>query len=195
MNNPEPIHYSLPENDSELRFILFKTGKLTLLTIGLNPSTANAYKHDGTSGNVEKIAKANGYDGWAMFNISPKRTPHPSDLPLEENQEIHINNIHYLDSFLSHKDNNVSDILLAWGNLENYFSHPYLIKYAALILDRLESHELNYWCIKLTKNGHPFHPSQQSINRYIGPIEKIKLKPFETHGYMNRLKLMAKIPR
>ena len=178
---------SLPENDSEVRYVLGKKGKRNLLAICLNPSTANAFKHDGTTNNVEKIAKANGYDGWVLFNVSPQRTPHPSDLPLVENEAVLIKNVNLLDDFILKNEFQISDVLLAWGNTITSFQHPYLIKYAAFILERLKKHELNYWCIKLTAKQHPFHPAAQAINRYVGPVEDIVLQPFNTVSYLKRI--------
>ena len=166
---------------------MWKKGKNNLLVICLNPSTADAYAHDGTTNNVEKIAKANGFDGWVLFNVSPQRTPHPKHLPKTENETVLKENLNFLDTFVLKNEFQVANVLLAWGNTITSFQHPYLLKYSTFILERLKKYELNYWCIKLTDKGHPFHPASQAINRYIGKVEDIVLKPFNTISYLKKV--------
>jgi hypothetical protein len=56
------------------------------------------------------------------------------------------------------------------------------------MLDRLVKHELNYLHIKTTQKGNPFHPSKQSINRFIGPVNEIVLQPFDVVACIKSLK-------
>lgn len=179
---------SVPEIDPDKRFVLGKKGTKNLMVICLNPSTADAYKHDGTSNNLEKIAEANGYDGWALFNVSPERTAHPSELSPRENKDLLTKNSDLIEGFVLINEFKIEDVLVAWGNNIVSYLYPYLPKYAVFILERLQKYELNYLCIKLTDKGHPFHPVAQGINRYIGPVEEIVLQPFNTASYIKMLK-------
>jgi hypothetical protein len=166
----------LPENDLRIRFVLGEKGKNTILVICLNPSTANSQKHDGTTDNIEKIALVNGYDGWVLFNLSPERTPHPKDLAMRPNKKELDQNRDTLEALVLNKEWGIKNVWLAWGN--EILKRDYLKEQAGLILDRLAKHQLAYWHIKKTMKGHPFHPSKQSINRYIGPVGDIVLQPF-----------------
>jgi len=179
---------SLPENNPNERFLLGRKGKNNLMVIGLNSSTADKDKHDKTSANIEAIAEANGYDGWVIFNLTPERQTHPGDLSMSENITLLSENTNFIDGFLVANKLNVKDVLVAWGNLDHYYNQDYLKKYAYIILDRLQKHDLSYWCIKKTKNGHPFHPSTQSLNCHVGPVKDIVLKPFEVKPYMKRIR-------
>jgi hypothetical protein len=180
--------FSIPEKDPDIRYILGKKGKNNLMVICLNPSTADTGNHDQTSSNIETIAEANGYDGWVTFNLTPERQTHPSFLSIEENITLLSDNTNLLEGFLIENTFDVKDVLLAWGDLDHYFNQMYLKKYAYIILDRLQKHDLKYWCIKKTKSGHPFHPSTQSLNCHVGPAKDIVLKPFDEKSYMKKIK-------
>ncbi|WOD44185.1 DUF1643 domain-containing protein [Hwangdonia lutea] len=178
---------SIPEKDQDVRYLLGRKGLNNLLVICLNPSTADASKHDGTTSNVEKIATVNGFDGWVLLNITPQRTPYPCNLSIEEDKSLLTKNIDMLESIMLSNEFNFKSVLLAWGNNINSIQHPYLKKYAAIMLDLLKKYDLDYWCIKLTQENHPFHPAQQSINRYVGPVENIKLQTIDTNNYLKML--------
>src|SRR5690606_2047100 len=97
-------------------------------------------------------------------------------------------NSNLLEALVLRNEFKISDVLLAWGNNVTALpDFPYLKSSAITILDRLKKYDLNYWCIKLTANGHPFHPAQQGINRYVGPVEDIKLKTFDANSYLRSL--------
>lgn len=180
---------SIPENDPRLRYILGNPGKNNLLTICLNPSTANAYKHDGTTNNVEKIAWANGYDGWVLFNLSPERTSNPDLMSLEYSKNRLIENQNLLEGYVLRNQETIKGVLLAWGdNIVNLRGLLYLRESAYHILDRLKKYDLQYYCIKQTGKGHPFHPAAQGINRYVGKVEEIKLQPFDADSYSRQIR-------
>ena len=69
-----------PENNPDLRYLLAKKGKNNLLVVGLNPSTADAENSDPTMRNIDRIAGNNGYDGWLLVNLYPRRKSNPADL-------------------------------------------------------------------------------------------------------------------
>ena len=61
--------------NSEERYLLGQPGKNNLLVFGVNPSTASAGENnlDPTIRKVRKVAEAEGFDGWIMVNLYPKR--------------------------------------------------------------------------------------------------------------------------
>ena len=174
----------VPENDSEKRFVLAQKGKKNILVIGLNPSTADELKHDGTTSNIEKIAKVNGFDGWVLYNLSPQRSPYPHQLLTNSYDALLKQNIDTLDNWLKEEANTIKNVWFAWGNNIALKQFPYLKDSAREIVTFINKYNLKTWCIKLTDKGHPFHPSQQSVNRYIGPAENIKLQPFNVNAYV-----------
>ncbi|MEH6745787.1 MAG: DUF1643 domain-containing protein [Maribacter arcticus] len=172
---------SHPENDPSYRYVLGNKGDNNILVIALNPSSANVNKHDGTSDNIEKIAKLNGYDGWALFNLSPERTPYPYMLSKKPNDKLFKENRKLLLELIKDENWKINDVWLAWGNNIGQFS--YLKEQAIMIFNDLKDYSLNYHCIKITSKGHPYHPAKQSVNRYMGPLEKIKFIPFGIEFY------------
>ena len=58
----------IPDFYSEYRYILGTAGKKPLITIGINPSTAEPDNLDNTLKSVERIALFNGFDSFIMFN-------------------------------------------------------------------------------------------------------------------------------
>ena len=59
--------------DAEVRYALIQKGNRMLFVVGLNPSTADTEKPDPTMQSVMRIAEYNGYDGFVMINLYPKR--------------------------------------------------------------------------------------------------------------------------
>ena len=51
-----------------------------LVCIGINPSTAQPGALDPTLKSVERLANANGFDSWIMFNVYPQRATDPNDM-------------------------------------------------------------------------------------------------------------------
>lgn len=177
----------IPENDENLRYVLGQLGKNNLLVICLNPSTATAEKHDGTTDNIEKIARVNGFDGWILFNLSPQRTPHPHKLDKDDNSPFFKKNLKYLEEYVNNPSMAIQNVWLAWGNNIHSAGFPYLKTQAIKMLKLLETAKLNYWCIKETSKKHPFHPSKQAVNSYVGKVETIKLLYFDKDAYLQSL--------
>ena len=50
-------------------------GRRPLVCIGINPSTAQPGALDPTLKSVERLANANGFDSWIMFNVYPSGPP------------------------------------------------------------------------------------------------------------------------
>ncbi len=175
-----------PENDSNIRYILGRKGASNLLVICLNPSTATGLKHDGTTDNIDKIAALNGYDGWVLFNLSPQRTPYPHLLDVTPNKISLIENRKALNDVISNLSWEIKNVWFAWGN--NISGKTYLREQALLMFDDLQKYKFDYWHIKNTQKGHPYHPSKQSINRFIGPVKDIVLQKFDITSYTKQLR-------
>ena len=63
----------VPKVYSEYRYILGTRGKKPLICMGINPSTAIPDRLDNTLKSVERIALANGFDSFLMFNVYAQR--------------------------------------------------------------------------------------------------------------------------
>ena len=164
----------VPETDKHKRFLLGKNGKSVLLAVGLNPSTANEYRLDPTSRNIETIAKLNGCDGWLIINLYPLRTSNPKKLPKRVNCKLIYENEKFISDLIQNNRFNVTKILFCWGNyLEK---RSYLKKQSINILNLLENEEPIIYCLGKTRLGNPFHPSPMAINRFLGGLNKLKLK-------------------
>ena len=57
--------------------MLGRVGRHPLVCIGINPSTAQPGALDPTLKSVERLANANGFDSWIMFNVYPQRATDP----------------------------------------------------------------------------------------------------------------------
>ena len=166
-----------PTDDRSKRFLLGKKGRSELLAIGLNPSFANESSLDPTSRNIQIIANQNGCDGWWIVNLYPARFSKPKNLPKRANKNLLNENLITIKSIVHDDKYNIKKILCCWGN--NVESKLYLKNQVKLILNHLSSLEFDFYCIGKTKLGNPFHPSPQSINRFLGGINQIRLKEFK----------------
>jgi hypothetical protein len=174
-----------PENDSDVRYLLGKKGEKNILVLALNPSTATALKHDGTSDNIDKIALVNGYDGWILFNLSPQRSPKPASLSASQEPISTAKNRALIKEWLLKEEWAIENVWLAWG--DNITQRPYLISEACFLLNSFQNCRLKFWHIQITKKGHPYHPAKQALNRYIGPVENITLKSMKITVYLRSL--------
>jgi hypothetical protein len=163
----------IKNTDNSARFTLGKIGKHNLFVIGINPSTAEPNKLDNTVTKVEKIAIANGYDGWVMLNVYPQRATNPKDIHGEVDITIHNENLKQLEILAQSIPN--FDVWAGWGTLihKRPFLKPCLKEMVKVLgLDRNWLH-LN----ELTKHGHPKHPL------YLPYISEFK--KFDIINYLN----------
>ena len=70
----------VPNTYSEYRYILGTRGKKPLICVGINPSTAAPDALDPTLQSAQRIALANGYDSFLMFNVYAQRATRPDDM-------------------------------------------------------------------------------------------------------------------
>ena len=167
----------IPENDPIMRFLLGQNGAKELLAIGLNPSTANELKLDPTSRNIKTIANNNNCDGWWLINLYPLRTSKPCNLPKKSNSSLAKENISFIKKMISDESYKITTVLCCWGNTIDH--QGYLKEYAKEILLNLEKLNIPYQCIGLTGKGNPFHPAPMGVNRFLGGIKNVRLRPYQ----------------
>ncbi len=146
----------IPDFYSEYRYILGTVGKKTLITIGINPSTAAPDALDNTLKSVDRIAHANGFDSFIMFNVYAQRATKPDDMDKQFNQQLHNENMKAFRWVMEQAGSNPT-IWAAWGTS---------VEKRAYLKDCLEDmihigDEFNVkWCRtgNLSKKGHPHHP-------------------------------------
>ncbi|GAA4281959.1 DUF1643 domain-containing protein [Gaetbulibacter aestuarii] len=173
------IHKSiicLPVNDTSKRFLLGKKRNQELLAIALNPSTANEETLDPTSRNVETLAVNNNCDGWYLVNLYPSRTSKPEFLPKTSDELLLKENFNFIEKLFKSNDYNITKVLLCWGDEVDSFS--YLKDSAKAIMAILDKYKIDCYCIETTAAGNPYHPSPTPVNRWLGGINNVELRPF-----------------
>ncbi|MCQ2751799.1 MAG: DUF1643 domain-containing protein [Coriobacteriales bacterium] len=146
------------EKNNRARYVLGYSGKRTLCCMGINSSTAKPNDLDPTLKSVERIALANGYDSFLMFNVYPKRNTVFEDLPHKVNEKYEKRNVEEIVKAVKALPCKV-DFWLAYGNLIE--GRDYLLPALREILQALENisnHKINYLCAGINKTGHPKHP-------------------------------------
>lgn len=141
--------------DDEERYLLGEPGKYNLLVFGVNPSTASPGEAnlDPTIRKVRKIANKEGFDGWLMVNLYPKRATDPKELPIKPDKKLVENNLKVIEAVCNCYE--TGKIWAAWGNtIDDRF---YLGDGLYDIQNAIKS---NQWFYRgtLTKSGNPRHP-------------------------------------
>ncbi len=159
----------VPNAYTEYRYILGTRGRSPLICVGINPSTARPDALDPTLKSVERIAGANGFDSFLMFNVYAQRSTDPDSMEREMNPELHRENMKafaYLLTLSRH-------VWAAWGTVVE--RRPYLMDCVRDMV-RLGEDVTWYACGKRTSKGHPHHPL------YLKSTEK--LVPMDMHAYL-----------
>lgn len=104
------------------RFVLEQPGEHMLLVIGLNPSMADGSHPDPTMQSVLRLTNDNGYDGYAMKNLSSERTTDKRNLALILDEAMHLQSLDVASKLLSRCP--AADLLIAFGN--GILIRPYL---------------------------------------------------------------------
>ena len=147
----------VPNTYDEFRYILGTAGNNPLICVGINPSTARPDKLDNTLKSVERIALANGYDSFIMFNVYAQRATKPSDMDKELNPALHKENMAAFEYILSKSKDQPPCIWAAWGNIIEM--RPYLKGCVEDMLLIGEKHSAKWFtCGAISKKGHPHHP-------------------------------------
>lgn len=127
------------------------SNNLSIMFIGLNPSTADATLDDPTIRREINFAKAWGYSGLYKVNLFGYRSTDPKKLkdvedPIGPENDDYIINIG--------KSNKVGRIVAAWGTLGTFKNRDKTVK---AFFDEI-------YHLGLTKDGHPKHPLYLSKN-------------------------------
>lgn len=145
----------VPNTYSEYRYILGTRGKRPLICIGINPSTAAPDALDPTLQSVERIAHANGYDSFLMFNVYAQRATRPDDMEPELNPALHAENRKAFAYLLSLSEQPA--VWAAWGNIiEKRDYLPGCVQ--DLVVLGQEVGARWFTAGPLLKSGHPHHP-------------------------------------
>ncbi len=154
--NPEHWLY-VPDFYTEYRYILGTLGKNPLIAIGVNPSTAEPDHLDNTLRSVERIAHANGYDSFMMFNVYAQRATAPEDMEHICNPYLHRENLLALEYVLQLCQSPPS-VWAAWGTIIEMRSY---LPTCVMDMIRLGEKYGARWFTagaRSKKGGHPHHP-------------------------------------
>lgn len=152
------VHHWLyvPCQYDEYRYILGTRGEHPLICVGINPSTAEPDNLDPTLRSAERIALANGYDSFLMFNVYAQRATDPNDMEPEYNSWMHGENLKAFKYLLS-LGGEPSAIWAAWGALIE--KRYYLADCVKDLISIGKAHgALWYHAGAISKKGHPHHP-------------------------------------
>ena len=145
----------VPDFYSEYRYILGTRGEKPLICIGINPSTAEPDNLDNTLKSVERIALANGFDSFIMFNVYAQRATNPDDMEKECNMLLHEENMKAFDYILGLSEKPA--VWAAWGNIIE--KRPYLPDCVRSMIALGTKHNAAWYSAgKISKKGHPHHP-------------------------------------
>ena len=170
----------VPPAYDEYRYVLGTRGTRPLICVGINPSTAAPDRLDPTLKSAQRIALANGYDSFLMYNVYAQRATRPDDMEKIPNEWLMDQNRQAFDYLLSlgARGGEPPAVWAAWGSLIE--KRPYLPACVGELL-RLADRWGAVWyhAGPLSKAGHPHHPLYLRADT--------PLKPFDTEAYLERL--------
>jgi hypothetical protein len=165
----------VPNRYSEYRYILGTRGKKPLICVGINPSTAAPDALDPTLQSAQRIALANGYDSFLMFNVYAQRATRPDDMEPTLNPILHAENRKAFRYLLSLSERPA--VWAAWGNI--ILKRDYLMgcmrDFAA---DGHAAGARWFTAGPLLKSGQPHHPLYLKGDT--------KLLDFDIEAYLSR---------
>lgn len=165
----------VPDFYSEYRYILGTHGKNPLITVGINPSTAEPDNLDNTLKSVERIAYHNGFDSFLMFNVYAQRATDPNAMDRVFNAALHEENLKAFRYCLE-MGGSSPVIWAAWGAIIE--KREYLktcVRDMTSIADEYSARWVKAG--KVSVKGHPHHPlylKKDSI-----------LENFDINNYLN----------
>lgn len=167
----------VPDHYDEYRYILGTRGKNPLICVGINPSTAAPNALDPTLQSAHRIATANGYDSFLMFNVYAQRATRPDDMEMERNEGLHSENMKAFAYLLSLGGERPS-IWAAWGTIIE--KRPYLRECVREMVSMGErAHARWLHAGSLSRKGHPHHPLYLK--------GQTPLEPFSIHSYLQEM--------
>jgi hypothetical protein len=137
--------------DRKYRYALWRIwdkSKPLVMFIGLNPSTANETEPDPTIRRVINFARDWGYGGFYMMNLFAIVSSKPEVLLTDPDPMG--NNYKWLENISEKCDR----VVFAWG----------AFKEAKVRAEEVKSQFPDAYCLKKTKDGHPWHPLYVAAN-------------------------------
>jgi hypothetical protein len=166
--------------DDACRFALGRSGRRSLVVVGLNPSTATRDKSDPTAAKVERVARAHGYDGFVLVNLCPVRATDSRTLPATVDSKLLAANLRAIAEVVRA----VGGVTLwaAWGG--PILTRPFLLGAAIAVAERVERVGPAWQHFgPLTVRGHPRHPSRLSY--------AWRFAPFNVAAYLEAIRGIA----
>ena len=148
----------VPERYTEYRYILGTRGKNPLICVGINPSTAEPGNLDNTCKSVERIALANGYDSFLMFNVYAQRATDPDHMEKTVNPFLHRENRAAFAYLLSLSGEKAPAVWAAWGTIIE--KRAYLADCLRDMVKLANERKAVWYCAGACSKakGHPHHP-------------------------------------
>lgn len=147
------VLYDVRSLELNARFVLGELGNNNLVVVGVNPSIATIDKLDPTAKRIKKYAEIHEYDGWIIINLYPRIYTNVDDLDKEKNDKLVDLNLKHIEEILARED---ITLVATWG--ESIERRKYL-KDCFRDIDALaKKYNHEWYCIELTKYGHPCHP-------------------------------------
>lgn len=163
----------IPNFYSEYRYILGTKGKNPLVTVGINPSTAEPNRLDNTVRTVERMALRNGYDSFVMFNVYAQRATKPENMDRLLNEKLHRENMEAF-RWLLKIIGKEANIWAAWGAIIE--KRSYLKNCLEDMVKIGEAYQARWIRAgELLKAGHPHHPLYL---RKDSKFEEFKIKEY-----------------
>ena len=167
----------IPDFYSEYRYILGTVGKKPLITIGINPSTAEPDNLDNTLKSVSRIAEGNGFDSFIMFNVYAQRATNPDHMDRELNENLHRENMRAF-RYVLERGGDEPAVWAAWGAIVE--KRDYLKKCLRDMVNEGNRYNARWYMAgKPSIKGHPHHPL------YLKKDSKIE--PFDMESYLNSI--------
>ncbi len=146
----------IPDFYSEYRYVLGTVGQRPLITVGINPSTAQPNDLDNTLKSVERIALGNGYDSFLMFNVYAQRATNPDHMDKTCNMALHSENMAAF-RYLLDRCREGAAIWAAWGAIIE--KRDYLPGCIADMVAISRDYDATWYTAgKRSVKGHPHHP-------------------------------------
>ncbi len=162
----------VPDHYSEYRYILGTVGQRPLLCLGVNPSTAAPGRLDNTLKSVERIASANGYDSFLMFNVYAQRATSPGDMDRQLNPLLHHENLRAFEWLLNRFPGRPA-LWAAWGAVIEM--RPYLPECVRDFVRLGESRQACWFTAgPRSKAGHPHHPLYLKKDTPLQPFDDLE---------------------
>jgi len=142
--------------DGTYRHVLTRTwrrapGMKKVCFIMLNPSTADGLSDDATIRKCVALSKRWKYDALAVVNLFDIRTSSPTIMK-RSTAPCSKDNNHYIRDTANRIDRSGGIVVAAWGTHGTHQGRN------AEVMHELELDGTNLYALKLSKDGHPYHP-------------------------------------